>query len=287
MASTVRTEIKTSGRGFRRRHLNVLLLGGGSLFIVVLATLILLPSFLPLNPNVLDYAEILTGPSGAHRLGTDALGRDLLARVVYGGHNSLLIGASVMVVTAVAGTVIGLSAGTTPWLDGPLMRIMDILMAFPALLLALAILAAFGNTAFNVVLALSLVYIPRTARIVRGEALVIGKMPYVEAAEALGASRLRISLLHILPGAIPALVVQETFLFAYAILGEAGLSFVGLGLQPPNPSWGNILGEARASFQQASWLVIYPGMALALTVLSLNLLGDGLGQFIDPKRRVR
>jgi peptide/nickel transport system permease protein len=235
----------------------------------------------------LDYAEILTGPSAAHRLGTDALGRDLLARIVYGGHNSLLIGASVMALTALAGTIIGLSAGTIPWLDGPFMRVMDVLMAFPALLLALAILAAFGNTAFNVVLALSLVYIPRTARIVRGEALVLSKMPYVEAAEALGASRLRILFLHILPGAIPALVVQETFLFAYAILGEAGLSFVGLGLQPPEPSWGNILGEARASFQQATWLVIYPGLALALTVLSLNLLGDGLGQFIDPKRRTR
>ncbi|CAH1672176.1 MULTISPECIES: ABC transporter permease [unclassified Chelatococcus] len=273
----------------RRRfpRLNLPLLTGGVLFAVIILLLLGLPIVVPLDPEALDYAMILTGPSAAHWLGTDALGRDLLARIVFGGHNSLAIGALVMLVTAVVGTVIGLIAGTIRRLDGLLMRSMDVLMAFPALLLALAILAAFGNTALNVVLALSLVYIPRTARIVRGEALVLRKQTYVEAAEAIGVSRPRVLLVHILPGILPALMVQETFLFAYAILGEAGLSFVGLGLQPPEPSWGNILGEARSSFQHASWLIFYPGLALGLTVLSLNLLGDGLGQAIDPKRRQR
>ena len=262
-----------------------MLMAGGSLAIVIAVLLVLGALTLQHAPNALDYAFILTGPSDAHPLGTDALGRDLLSRIIYGGYNSLYIGACVMLATTIAGTAIGLVAGTTPRLDGLFMRIMDVLMGFPALLLALAILAALGNTAVNVVLALSLVYTPRTARIVRGEALVLSQQPYVEAARSIGASRWRILFVHILPGIIPALVVQETFLFAYAILGEAGLSFVGLGLQPPNPSWGNILGEARASFQQAWWLVVFPGLALGLTVLSLNLLGDGLGQALDPKRR--
>lgn len=269
----------------RKWRFNLLLIAGAVLLLAVIAVLAAAPLLFTLDYAELDYAAILTGPSAAHPFGTDALGRDLLARVVYGGYNSLFIGASVTLVTALAGGLIGLFAGTTPKLDAVFMRSMDVLMAFPALLLALAILAVFGNTALNVVLALSLVYIPRTARIVRGEALVLAELPYVEAAESLGASRWRILFIHILPGIIPALVVQQTFLFAYAILGEAGLSFVGLGLQPPDPSWGNILGEARASFQQASWLMIYPGIALALTVLSLNLLGDGLSQLIDPKRR--
>ena len=271
----------------RRFKPNLLLIAGSILLVVLLTGLISAPLIWHLDPTHLDYAYILTGPSALYPFGTDELGRNLLARTVYGGYNSLYIGAAVMVVTAVIGTMIGLFAGTIRWLDGLLMRSMDILMAFPALLLALAILAALGNTAFNVVLALSLVYIPRTARIVRGEALVLREQVYVEAADALGASKFRILFLHILPGIIPALVVQETFLFAYAILGEAGLSFVGLGLQPPNPSWGNILGEARSSFQMAPWLVLFPGITLALTVLSLNLLGDGLSQAIDPKRRGR
>jgi peptide/nickel transport system permease protein len=269
----------------KRSALNLMLIAGLSLALLMALLLGISTLSLQHKPNALDYAAILTGPSDSHPLGTDALGRDLLARIIYGGYNSLFIGACVMLATTLAGTVIGLIAGTTPRLDGLLMRIMDVLMGFPALLLALAILAALGNTAFNVVLALSLVYTPRTARIVRGEALVLSQLPYVEAARSIGASRWRILFVHVLPGIVPALVVQETFLFAYAILGEAGLSFVGLGLQPPNPSWGNILGEARASFQQAWWLVVFPGLALGLTVLSLNLIGDGLGQALDPKRR--
>ncbi|WOI57484.1 ABC transporter permease [Palleronia sp. LCG004] len=255
------------------------------MFLLVLGAILFLPLFMPLDPLALNYTAILAPPGSEHLLGTDAMGRDLLARIVYGGRSSVMIGALVMVVTALVGTLIGVLAGTSRRLDGPLMRSMDVLMAFPVLLLALAILAALGNTALNVVFALSLVYIPRTARIVRGEALVIRSQPFVEAAQSIGASRLRILFVHILPGVLPALMVQETFLFAYAILGEAGLSFVGLGLQPPDPSWGNILGEARATYRTAPWLMIYPGLALALTVLSLNLLGDGLGQAIDPKRR--
>lgn len=276
------------GKPARRRpwlRANLLLISGFALLVAIAALLASGPFVLKHGPSTLDYGAILAPPGPNHPLGTDALGRDLLARIIYGGYNSLFIGACVMLVTMIAGGMIGLLAGTNPRLDVVLMRFMDVMMAFPVLLLALAILAALGNTAFNVVLALSLVYTPRTARIVRAEALVIRRLTYVEAAESIGASPVRVLFVHVLPGILPALMVQETFLFAYAILGEAGLSFVGLGLQPPNPSWGNILGEARASFQQAPWLVLYPGLILAATVLALNLIGDGLGRAIDPKRR--
>lgn len=243
------------------------------------------PLIYRVNPNELYYEIILTPPSPHHVLGTDALGRDLAARLLAGGRNSLLIGLFTMLATGVAGTLLGLISGSNRRLDRYVMRFLDVMMAFPALLLALAILATLGNSAVNVVIALSLVYIPRTARIVRGEALVLRDVAYVEAAQALGASPLRIVFRHILPGLLPPLMVQQTFLFAYAILGEAGLSFVGAGIQPPNASWGNILGEARSIFQQASWLVIFPGSAVAVTVLSLNLLGDGLSDFFNPRRQ--
>ena len=276
-----------NGRAMHVLNVNPLFAAGGVLFVAVLMTMFLLPLLRPLDPDDLDYAAIFTGPGPGHPLGTDALGRDLLARLVYGGYNSLMIGALVTVATALGGTALGLVATSGPFADTLTMRLMDVLMAFPALLLALAVLAALGNSAGNVVVALSLVYVPRTARIVRAEALVARELPYVEGARAAGAGGVRILLRHILPAVLPALFVQETFLFAYAILGEAGLSFVGVGIQPPAASWGNILGEARSSFQQAPWLVAWPGLAIAATVLALNLMGDGLGQALDPKRRGR
>jgi len=258
---------------------------GGALFALVVLATLAGPLLYRVNPNDLDYAAILTPPSPQHALGTDALGRDLAARLLAGGRNSLLIGLFTMLVTGVAGTLLGLVSGANRRLDHYVMRFLDVMMAFPALLLALAILASLGNSATNVVIALSFVYTPRTARIVRGEALVLRDVPYVEAAQSLGASPLRILFRHLLPGLLPPLMVQQTFLFAYAILGEAGLSFVGAGIQPPSASWGNILGEARAIFQQAPWLVALPGFAVAVTVLSLNLLGDGLSDFFNPTRQ--
>ena len=257
--------------------------------LVLFGVIVLLVASGPLvyriNPNELYYDSILSPPAEHHTLGTDALGRDLAARLLAGGRNSLLIGLFTMIATGIAGTVLGLISGSSRRLDRYIMRFLDVMMAFPSLLLALAILATLGNNAVNVVIALSLVYTPRTARIVRGEALVLREVVYVEAAQALGASPSRVVVRHILPGLLPPLTVQQTFLFAYAILGEAGLSFVGVGIQPPSASWGNILGEARAIFQQASWLVLFPGLAVALTVLSLNLLGDGLSDYFNPRRQ--
>ncbi|MDQ7841321.1 MAG: ABC transporter permease [bacterium] len=258
---------------------------GAAMFVAIVLTAAIGPLIYRIDPNEPYYEVILTPPAVGHLLGTDALGRDLAARLLAGGRNSLLIGLFTMLVTGIVGTVLGLVSGANRRLDRYVMRLMDVMMAFPALLLALAVLAALGNTAVNVVVALSLVYIPRTARIVRGEALVLREVAYVEAAQALGASSLRIVYRHILPGLLPPLMVQQTFLFAYAILGEAGLSFVGVGIQPPIASWGNILGEARSIFQQASWLVVFPGSAVALAVLSLNLLGDGLSDLFNPRRR--
>jgi len=258
---------------------------GAVLFVLVALVTVAGPLVYRVDPNALDYAAILAPPSTHHILGTDALGRDLAARLLAGGRNSLLIGLFTMLATGVVGTLLGLTSGSSRRLDHYIMRFLDVMMAFPPLLLALAILASLGNSAVNVVIALSLVYVPRTARIVRGEALVLRDVVYVEAARSLGASPLRIVFRHLLPGLLPPLIVQQTFLFAYAILGEAGLSFVGVGIQPPSASWGNILGEARAIFQQAPWLVALPGFAVAVTVLSLNVLGDGLSDLFNPKRQ--
>lgn len=273
---------------FSRRRLlqNSSLVFGLGLFVVMALLILLGPLLWTKSPTDMDYLRILSAPSLDVPFGSDDLGRDVLARVLYGGRTSLIIGAQVMLVTALLGTLVGLATGFSRTLDEAIMRFMDIFMAFPALLLALAILAALGNTPFNVVLALSLVYAPRTARIVRGQVLSLMEHTYVEASEALGARRWRTLFWHVLPGIVPVLIVQETFLFAYAILGEAGLSFIGVGIQPPTPSWGNILGDARVLIREAPWMLFFPGAAITLTVLSLNLLGDGLREVLDPKRKV-
>lgn len=270
----------------RRLLRNTSLLTGLGLFVVLTAFVLLGPVLWNRSPTAMDYGQILAPPSAAAPFGTDELGRDLLARVLAGGRTSLTIGAQVMLITAIAGTLIGLATGFSRFIDEALMRFMDIFMAFPALLLALAILAALGNKPFNVVIALSLVYAPRTARILRGQVLSLVEHTYVEASEALGARRWRTLVRQVLPGLMPALIVQETFLFAYAMLGEAGLSFVGVGVQPPLPSWGNVLGDARVLIREAPWMLFFPGAAISLTVLSLNLLGDGLHKALDPKRKV-
>ncbi len=247
--------------------------------------IIITPLLLRTDPLTMDYGNILQPPSKNFLLGTDDLGRDLLARVIYGGQTSMMIGLQVMLLTAIFGTFIGLTTGYFQGLDMLIMRFMDILMSFPSLLLAIAVLAAMGNNPVGVVIALSVVYTPRTARIIRSAVLSLREEMYVESAKAVGARTGRILLTYILPGVVPALVVQETFLFAYAILGEAGLSFVGVGIQPPTPSWGNILGDARVLIREAPWLLFSPGLAIMLTVLSLNLVGDGLREALDPKRR--
>ncbi len=219
--------------------------------------------------------------------GTDNFGRSLWARVVFGAQLSLYIGFSVVLLNAVFGTLIGAAAGYFRKLDNALMRVNDAMMAFPAILLAIAITAVLGASTFNAILALSIVYIPRTARIVRASVIVLREMEYVQAAVAAGAGHWRILRRHILPNAMAPLIVQLSFLFAYAVLSEATLSFLGLGAVPPTPTWGNIMAEGRQYLVEAPWIITIPGIALMITVMGLNLLGDGLRDVLDPRLRIQ
>jgi peptide/nickel transport system permease protein len=190
-------------------------------------------------------------------------------------------------INAVFGTLIGAAAGYFRALDNWLMRVNDALMAFPAILLAIAVTAVLGPSTINVILALSVVYIPRTARIVRSSVIVLRELEYVQAAIAAGAGHSRILLRHILPNALAPLIVQLSFLFAYAVLAEATLSFLGLGAVPPTPTWGNIMAEGRQYMVEAPWIISIPGVALMITVMGLNLLGDGLRDVLDPRLRIQ
>jgi peptide/nickel transport system permease protein len=219
-------------------------------------------------------------------LGTDNLGRNLLSRVVHGAQLSLLIGLGVVVLNAVFGVLLGAVAGYFRKLDGPMMRLADALMAFPSILLAIGIAAALGPSAWTAVIALSVVYIPRTARIVRASVLVVREMEFVQAARAAGAGNWRIISRHIMPNCMAPLIVQLSFIFAYAVLSEAVLSFLGLGAPPSIPSWGTMISEGRTYIREAAWLTVVPGCAIAITVLGLNLMGDGLRDVLDPRLKV-
>jgi peptide/nickel transport system permease protein len=207
--------------------------------------------------------------------------------VVWGAQLSMIIGASVVALNAVFGTLIGALAGYFRGLDNALMRVNDALMAFPAILLAIAVTAVLGPSTLNVILALSIVYIPRTARIVRSSVIVLREMEYVQAAVAAGAGHWRILRHHILPNAMAPMIVQLSFLFAYAVLSEATLSFLGVGAVPPTPTWGNIMAEGRDFMREAPWIITIPGVMLMITVMGLNLLGDGLRDVLDPRLRIQ
>jgi peptide/nickel transport system permease protein len=245
----------------------------------------LLAPLLAGDPLRIDVARRLTAPGQAHWFGTDDVGRDVWSRVVYGARLSLLVGAAVVALSFVIGLACGLTAGYYRRLDNPVMRVMDGLMAFPAIILAIALMASLGPSVLNVVVAIGIVYAPRVARIVRGSVLVIRETAYVEAARALGASDVVVVARHVLPNCLSPVIVQASFVFAAAVLTEAALSFLGVGVPPYVPSWGNILAEGRLYLQQAPWLVLYPGGAIMLTIFGLNLLGDGLRDLLDPRLR--
>ena len=226
-------------------------------------------------------------PSFEHFFGTDNFGRSQWARVLYGARLSLMIGLGVVILNAVFGTLVGALAGYFRSLDNILMRVADAFMAFPVILLAIGITAALGPSSVNAVVALAAVYTPRTARVVRASVLVAREMEYVQAARACGAGDWRIIRRHVLPNCMAPLIVQLTFIFAYAVLSEAVLSFLGLGAQPPAPTWGNIIAEGRQYIREAPWITLIPGLVLAGTVLGLNLLGDGLRDVLDPRLKVQ
>ncbi len=258
-----------------------LVLFGFVVLIAVFADLIA-----PSDPARMAIRNRFKPPSFEHPLGTDNLGRSQLSRIVYGARLSLAIGFAVVILNAVFGVMLGAAAGYFRRLDNMLMRMTDALMAFPAVLLAIAIAAALGASSLTAAIALSAVYIPRTARIVRASVLVVREMEYVQAAMAMGASHWRILRKHILPNCLAPLIVQLTFIFAYAILSEAVLSFLGLGAAPPTPTWGNIIAEGRQYMREAAWITLIPGLVLAITVIGLNLLGDGLRDVLDPRLKV-
>ena len=259
---------------------------GAGLFALVVAVALGAPVLAPSAPDRMQFRLRFSPPGPGLPFGTDNFGRDLLSRVVYGARLSLEIGFGVMVMSGVAGTLIGATAGYFRQLDDGLMRVMDALMAFPAVLLAIGITAALGPSMGNAMVALSAVYTPRTARIVRASALVVREMEYVQAARATGARHGRVLLCHVLPNCLAPLVVQLTFTFAYAVLTEAILSFLGMGPQPPTPTWGNIIAEGRGYVREAPWIALFPGIAIAVTVLGLNLLGDGLRDALDPRMKI-
>lgn len=252
--------------------------------LIVLA--VLAPVIVAYPPEATAILDRLQAPSRAHPFGTDAFGRDVFSRVAYGARYSLLIGATTMVATTVLGSVIGVLSGyIRGFFDLALMRIMEAFMAIPAILLAIALLAILGNNLGNLIIALTIAYIPRLARIARGLTLSICEEPYVEAARAVGARPARIVFHYILPQLLPAILVQGSFIFAYAVIAEAGLSFLGVGVQPPAPSWGGILSDGRTYMSIAPWITIFPGIGIMLIVLSLNQLGDGLRDALDPRLR--
>ena len=264
-----------------------LFMTGLVLFLIIALTAILAPWITDVDPNRLSMRNKFKPPGEGWVFGTDSFGRSLWSRVVWGAQLSMLIGASVVALNAVFGILIGAAAGYFRLIDNLLMRINDALMAFPAILLAIAVTSVLGPSTFNVILALGIVYIPRTARIVRSSVIVLREMEFVQAAVAAGAGHWRILTRHILPNAMAPVIVQLSFLFAFAVLSEATLSFLGVGAVPPTPTWGNIMAEGRDFMREAPWIITIPGIALMITVMGLNFLGDGLRDVLDPRLRIQ
>ena len=236
-----------------------------------------------IDPLMLDPDDRLQGPNWKHWFGTDNAGRDIYSRTLHGGRVSLTVGFFVAIFTTAVGMVIGLISGYTPKLDMIIQRVMDAIMSFPTLLLALALVAMLGSSMWNVIGVITFVDTPRMVRIVRATVLTLREQMYIDAARALGTPTWRILFVHLAPNTMAPVLVQATYIFALAILTEASLSFLGLGIPPENPSWGNILALGRTFLQQAFWISFFPGLLLTINVLAMNLVGDGLRDAFDPK----
>jgi peptide/nickel transport system permease protein len=260
-------------------------LGFGLVLLLTLVAL-LAPWLTEAAPTAMRIRLRFHPPAAAALFGTDMFGRDVLSRVLYGGRLSLWIGFATAAMSGVIGAAIGIAAAQFRALDALLMRVMDGLMAFPAILLAIGISAALGPQTQSVIVALTVAYVPRTARVVRASALVVRELEFVDAARVAGAGSLRIMLRHLLPNCMGPLLVQLSFTFAYAILAEAALSFIGVGPPPPAPSWGNIVAEGRDYSVEAWWIMLFPGTAISLAALGMNLLGDGLRDVLDPRLKI-
>ncbi len=246
----------------------------------------LAPVLAPHDPTQMFQEHRMEGSSGDFMLGTDQFGRDLLSRIIYGARVSLVVGVSAVLVSVVFGTLFGLIAGYFGrWVDGFIMRCMDVLFAFPEILLALAIVAALGPGTFNTIMAIGIVNIPIFTRTVRGAVLSIKNLEYVESARAIGASTKRILFLEIFPNVTAPLLVQSSLAISGAILTESALSFLGLGIQPPDPSWGGMISEARRYMGLAPGMIIWPCLAMTVTILACNMFGDAVRDILDPRHR--
>jgi ABC-type dipeptide/oligopeptide/nickel transport system permease subunit len=263
-----------------------LVLLGGLLVGIVLFAAIFAPWVAPYSPLELDVTQMLQGPSAAHWLGTDELGRDVLSRAIYAARVSMQVALLAVSVGLIGGTLIGMTAAYFGGVvEQVLMRAMDLLFSFPAILLAVVLMASLGTSVWNAMIAIGIVFIPGFSRLARASTQAVLRQQYIEAARSIGMSDGRIIFREILPNIMAPLMVEAAVAFAYAVLLESALSFLGLGAQPPDPSWGNMLSTGRGFMAQAPWLSIVPGMAMFICVLGFNLLGDGLRDVTDPHMR--
>ncbi|WP_233586408.1 ABC transporter permease [Caulobacter sp. 602-1] len=256
------------------------LLVGGLLVVVLLGYV-----WTPYDPIAIDLAHPLAPPSWTHWFGSDEFGRDVLSRAMLGARISVTIALGVVAAAVIAGTLIGAIAGfLRGWVDRVIMSVNDAILAFPGMLLALALIAVLGSNRGSIILALSVAYLPSIVRVVRGAVLSIREREYVEASKVVGDGALYTMVRHVLPNALPPVVVLATSLFGWVVLSESALSFLGVGVPPPAPTWGNMLSAARPYMENASWLSVTPGVCIALTLLGVNLLGDALRDRLDPRR---
>lgn len=271
--------------GFDFRRWRLVLLGGFFVGVILFAA-IFAPWVAPYSPLELDVTQMLQGPSAAHWLGTDELGRDVLSRAIYAARVSMQVALLAVSVGLVGGTLIGMTAAYFGGIvEQILMRAMDLLFSFPAILLAVVLMASLGTSVLNAMIAIGIVFIPGFSRLARASTQAVLRQQYIEAARSIGMSDARIIFREILPNIMAPLMVEAAVAFAYAVLLESALSFLGLGAQPPDPSWGNMLSTGRGFMAQAPWLSIVPGMAMFICVLGFNLLGDGLRDVTDPHMR--
>lgn len=269
--------------GLRRLFRNRAILFGAIILVVVLLAAILAPWVAPYAPNKLSIVNKLKAPSLAHIFGTDEFGRDIFSRAIFAGRISLLVSLGVVCISTVLGVIMGVAAGFFRKLDAPISRLLDAMMSFPDILLAIALVAALGPSLTTVILALGITYAPRLARIVRGSTLVLRELPYIEAAVAMGLPIWQILTRHVLLNLASPILVQATFVFASAMLAEASLSFLGVGVSTDMPTWGTMLASGREYMNNAPWLMVFPGLAIVFSVLALQLLGDGLRDLVDPR----
>lgn len=273
---------------WRKASRHGLVITGGSIIVLLGLAAVFGGLLAPHDPNAMDFSARFVGPSLAHLFGTDEFGRDLFSRILHGASVSVKVAFIAVGISGVAGVTLGLLAGYSGgWIDEVVMRVMDVFFALPAVLLAIVVMAILGRGVENAMIAIAIVYAPIFARVTRGAVLAVRDLEFVNAAKALGQGRGRIMFAHVLPNSLGPIIVQTSLSLAFAILAEAALSFFGLGTQPPDPSWGRMLSEGRAFLRQAPWMGIFPGLAIMVSVLGFNLLGDGLRDVLDPRYRGR